>query len=195
MFNKRSFVLGLGVGIIAGAMLLQLFHMGEQSQDRLQEMDELVEQGGLPSGTVAPTDSANPQMIEATPASGPTADSDSAGEEQQTAAPSPSETPAAPAESPIPENTQAQEGQAPDPFVIRIQPGMSLTETAEFLLASGAIDDSGSFIDHMKASGLQVRAGYFLFKQGDMTAEQAAKIVSSKPITAEQAKRYEVKAP
>jgi hypothetical protein len=42
----------------------------------------------------------------------------------------------------------------------------------------------------MKSSGLRVRAGYFLFEKGLSDPEQAAVIVTSKPITAEQAKRY-----
>lgn len=192
MFNKRSFVLGLGIGIIVGAMLLQLFYMGEASQDSLQEIGEQVEQGGLPTATVAPKESAtsvNPeQSKETTPANEPTADSGT-GAEEQTAASSPSGEPAA---TPSPETTQSQGDQNPVPFVVRIEPGMSLTETAEFLQVSGAIVDSEMFINEMKASGLRVRAGYFLFEQGSLTAEQTAAIVSGTPITAEQAKRYEV---
>lgn len=189
MFNKRSFLLGLGIGIIVGAMLLQLFRLGEESQNRLDEIGQQIESGDLPTATVAPTEAAEPSAPEAT-ASDSEASGTTEGEPSQAAdadsAKEPSETPKA-----TPEASAA----SAEPFVVRIEPGMSVTETAELLLKAEAIEDSELFIDEMKSSGLQVRAGYFLFEKAPVDARSAASIVSGKPISAKQAEQYVVKRP
>jgi hypothetical protein len=190
MFNKRSFFLGLGIGIIVGAMLLQLFHLGEDSQNRLEEIGQEMGQGGLPTSSAALSGSASPEKNEISATADPNADSGNDATVQTTQ----SEPSVKPAATPNTEQNGSEEEQEPVPFVVRIEPGMSLTETAELLQSKGAIDDSRAFIDVMKSSGLRVRAGYFLFEKGMVDAEQAAGIVSSKPITADQAKQYGGKA-
>jgi hypothetical protein len=184
MFNKRSFMLGLGLGIIVGAMLLQLFYMGESSQNRLDELGKEIEQGGLPPSSQEPVESGASQ------ASTDSRDQAAAGSEEPVPSPQPEATAATATEAPS-DTPLAEETSEPfEPFVVRIKPGMSLTETAELLLQAGAIKDSQSFIDEMKSSSTPVRAGYFLFDRDELNAKQAAAIVSGKPITAKQAERY-----
>ncbi|MDQ6419228.1 hypothetical protein RB620_07210 [Paenibacillus sp. LHD-117] len=167
MFNKRSFVLGLGIGMIVGAMLLQLFYLGEDSQKQLDQIGQQVEQGGLRSAELTPTSGTEPESTE-----------------QPTAQPSPKVTEPPPTKQPEASAEPAKEDlSASDPFVVRIEPGMSLTETAELLAQAGAISEPNPFIDEMKSSGLRVRAGYFLFAKGPVDAKEAAAIVSGEPIS------------
>ncbi|MHA6484370.1 hypothetical protein ACX1C1_20965 [Paenibacillus sp. strain BS8-2] len=164
MFNKRSFVLGVGVGIIIGAMLLQLFRLGEESQNQLDEIGQQIEQGELPTATIAPTETTVTQQ-------------------------SPTQEPAPTASADVKDET-SQAIQELVPFVVRIEPGTKLSETADILLASGAIEDTAAFINVMKSSGFVVRAGYFLFENGLVEPEEAAAIVSGTPITAEESKQF-----
>ncbi|RJE86781.1 hypothetical protein D3P07_16455 [Paenibacillus sp. 1011MAR3C5] len=161
MFNKRSFVLGLGVGIIAGALLLQLFMLGQNSQNKLNEMEQELRQGGLqeeqPTGEELTPDSSagNENAVSESPEASP----------EGTPEVSPSE--AQGSETPVADVGEEEAGELQEPAqkLIRIEPGFNLTETSELLLASGIIDDAPLFVKQMKAKNKQVRAGYFLIAE------------------------------
>jgi len=184
MFNKRSFVLGLGVGIIAGALLLHLFTLGENSQNRLIEREQEIRQGGLqgePSGSEPSPDTSADTGLgpEASPEASPKGTPEASGLDEAL-----SETPVADAGA-----SETEEALEPLQKLVRIEPGSNLTETSELLLASGIIDDASEFIKQMKARNKQVRAGYFLIQE-KAGVDGAIKGVTGQPISKSEAEAW-----
>jgi len=185
MFNKRSFVLGLGVGIVVGALLLQLFMLGESSQNKLSEREQELRQGELQGQ--------QPSSSEPLPDVSAAADDDG----QQ----SPEETPEQPPEAsaldeeasglPLADAGASETVEIQEPVLklVRIEPGFNLTETSELLLASGIIDDAPEFIKQMKAKNKQARAGYFLIQE-NAGIDGAIKGVTGKPISKSEAEAW-----
>lgn len=176
MLNKRSFFLGLGSGIIIGALLLELFYLGQSSQNKLNEIGQQIEQGG----------EQNSQNAETT---------DGTATSVSDASASPEPTPVSPANTPEP--TKAPE-QTPDQtkqptmgeqHLIRIEPGFNLTQTGNLLVENGILEKATPFIKQMNASKKLVRAGYFLISEG-ISVEQAIKVVTGPPLSQEEAEKY-----
>ncbi|MFF2089039.1 hypothetical protein [Paenibacillus sp. NPDC058174] len=183
MLRNRMFLTGLGIGIIVGALLLQLLQIGEQSQAKLGESlfageEKQYTQQELDTAVAA----AREEKAADKPSSIP------AGTEATTA-PSPSATPVASTEpEKKPESTekpqQTEEPEAPvQELVLQIKGGTNLTETAKLLAENGLIEDKAAFISAMKRS--KFRAGYFLFK-GKPQLKEVISIIKSEPLTKEE---------
>lgn len=179
MFNKRSFLMGTGVGIIIGALLLQLFYLGESSQIRLKDISRDLEEGigaeeeARPSSPALETDPAE-ALSEAAASAQPEA---TAGDMAETRL-----------EQPV-DNTEGLSDQSVG-VVIRIEPGAVLAESAELLARAGVIAEQEALIRQMKASNQVVRAGYFLFPHGMTTTAEAIAIITGKPLTESEAAQY-----
>lgn len=187
MFNKRSFLAGLGFGVMIGALLLQLIHMSESSQKKLNQLSEQMENAESQSGageqeqqdkleeTASVQDSSEsttPPVEEQIPDQAAEADVDAAIEDHTATAQDPLHPEGAPAKGRL----------------LRIEPGFSITRTAEFLEENGIIEDTSAFIAKMKAAKKEVRAGRFEFQLG-MSTEAAIKMVTSQPLTEEEFER------
>ncbi|NIK68858.1 MULTISPECIES: hypothetical protein [unclassified Paenibacillus] len=178
MFKNRSFVAGLGVGIIAGAILLQLMQIGDESQRKLSDgfndgepklytqaqLDEkLAEERAKASQNAMETanpEAEKPEESPAVKAPEPPADSSKNDDKKEAAA-----------EKPAEEVVKRQ---------LRITGGMNLTDTAELLAGQKLISDKAAFIKAMKNK--PVRAGYFIF-EGNPTVTDIIRILTSKPLT------------
>ncbi|MCU6707132.1 hypothetical protein M6D81_00305 [Paenibacillus sp. J5C_2022] len=188
MLDKRSLLIGLGAGIIIGATLFQLFSIGQSNQEQLDRVGiEQPAEEGIPSPE--PQDGNMPS--EASGAA-PSNQDEPADEELPTEKQPANET--ANVENMI-EADKAEEATADsvtaitaDERVIRIEPGFNLTETANLLASSGAIDNAAAFIKEMKKQNKMVRAGYFLFSEGT-GIKDAVKIVTSEPLSPKMAQQ------
>ncbi|WP_424765764.1 hypothetical protein [Paenibacillus sp. sgz302251] len=186
MLKNRMFLIGLGSGIIIGALLFQLMLMGEQSNQNLQNIDKelndkLYTQDEVDAMIEAERDSAkideqlkSDEVTKVQPSPSPSikpasSNTEGAKEKEQaaTAAEKKSET-------------------IPAKHVIRIEEGLNLTNTAKRLAKYNIIDDQAAFIKQMKSTKKLVRAGYFLFPEA-ITVDQAVKIVTSEPLTRSEA--------
>lgn len=184
MLKNRSFLLGLGAGIIFGAVLFQLMLFGVQSRQNLQKIDhekneKLYTQDEVDAMLKAEKDSA--QINEQT----------KGGESEPEALPSPTTAPVVKEQETVkPEATSSEkavkETKTVVQHVLRIESGSGLTATASLLAENQIIQDQTAFIQQMKKSKKLVRAGYFLFNEGSSVAE-AIKIVTSQPLTKSQA--------
>jgi len=180
MLKNRVFLMGLGAGIIIGALLFQLMLSGEQSRQRLSnlgkesdeklytqlEVDALLKanQDSLQLNKDTKTDKG---LQETKPA----ADPDKA--KQQTSE----------AKTDKAALTAAAVKEQPEvKHVIRIKAGSGLTDTAELLASNKIIKDKTAFVSKMKKSKKLVRAGYFLFQE-EITVEEAIRIVTGEPLT------------
>jgi len=184
MLKNRVFLIGLGAGIIIGALLFQLMLSGEQSRQRLSdlgkeseekfytqlEVDALLKaaQDSVQLNQETKTDKDTQEVK-------PTAKADPV--KEQTTGDAKVDK-AAPTDAPAKESPPAK-------HVIKIDAGSGLTKTAELLAANKIIKDKTAFISKMKKSKKLVRAGYFLFQE-EITVDEAIRVVTSQPLTKEE---------
>ncbi|WP_336772248.1 hypothetical protein [Paenibacillus sp. MMO-58] len=180
MFKNRSFIAGLGVGIIAGAILLQLMQIGDESQQKLSNgfndgEPKLYTQAELDEKLAEERDKASQNAVTT----------------EKPAAQKPEESPVVkasepPADSGKNDDKKAEEAAAEKPAAaavkrqVRITGGMNLTDTAELLSEQKLISDKDAFIKAMKNK--PVRAGYFIF-EGNPTVADIIRILTSQPLT------------
>lgn len=172
MFNKRSYLLGLGSGIILGALLLELFYIGQNSHRSLNDIGKHEEQG-------IGQDEATGQNTQKLETSQPTVKAEASPSSHPSSSPN-QQTQKQPASA---DQLAASSNQL---LLIRIEPGFDLTQTAKLLKSNGIIHDSEPFINRMKTSNKLVRAGYFVFSEGTDVME-AITIVTGQPLSKEEA--------
>ncbi|MBH5316612.1 hypothetical protein I6N90_02170 [Paenibacillus sp. GSMTC-2017] len=165
MFNKRSFFLGLGAGIIVGALLLEMVHIGKDSQSNLNDISDKLDES-----------SSIKQPAQVSPAPVPTSSQVVKPTSTATAKPKDDTTSKEPIATPISESTESVKQ------LVHIKAGFKITTTANLLATAEIVDDASEFIRKMKASKKRIRAGYFLCSKG-MTVEEAIEIVTGEPLT------------
>ncbi|SFI52701.1 hypothetical protein SAMN02799624_01210 [Paenibacillus sp. UNC496MF] len=185
--NRRTFLFGLGVGIILGAGLLQLMLIGEKQAEGLNALPETKAE--IKTYSQADLDKAIADERERVRAElQPKTATDNA---EPSAAPGKAaDKPAAGAEDGKAGKPSASAGEdkaaEPARTIVRIPPNASVSETAELLADRGIIADKQAFIDLMRSN--TIRAGYFSF-QGKPTLQQVRGIVTGQPLDPETAKR------
>ncbi|UVI32527.1 endolytic transglycosylase MltG [Paenibacillus spongiae] len=201
--NKRPFLMGLGIGLILGAMLLQLMIAGQQQKDKLTSREQDGQSGTavMPTYTQEELDKRIAEERERV-----TKELQDRNANQDKAAKSPAAD-APPASKPeasqaVPQadksaagsgktgQTAEQGGTKTEPaskrIIVRIEPGSSVTEVAELLADKGIISNKKAFTNLMRTT--KIRAGYFPF-EGNMTVNEVKKIITSKPLSPELAKK------
>ncbi|PWW06425.1 hypothetical protein DFQ01_103328 [Paenibacillus cellulosilyticus] len=200
MFKDRRFLSGLGAGIVAGALLLQLMTMGQQSASlpdseqsdqpmySEQEVQEMIEKAKADAKAEADTNAAAGEQAstEGEQVKTPEAPEAPKQPEDAKAAVQP-EQPSSPVADAAAEE-EAQSTTVEKQVVIRIQPGANLTSTAKILSDNGLITSQSKFISKMKSDKKLVRAGYFAFK-GEPTLDEVITTLTSKPLTESEANR------
>jgi len=192
--DKRSLLLGFGLGIISGALLMQLFIMGEKSSSQLKEIDHTINNVEAP---------AEQPQVEQTPVieEENTLEEDKteeANEEQLGAIPTPGSE-ADQSNKSDDDREYSVDEQFPKTLLLRIYSGTTVTELASVLAEKGIIEDKNSFIDYTrgKSKHNKIRAGYFYVNEAS-TNEDILNIVTSQPISEEKAlqlidsKQYDV---
>lgn len=171
MLRNRSFLIGLGAGIIIGALLFQLMLSGEQSRERLALVGTEAEEKLYTSEEVESMIQAERDLIQKEQEKQPVTDINSVEVTPQAA----EKQKAEPIEE-VPTDTPVIE------HVIRIEVGSGLTKTAKLLADNHIIDDQAEFVRRMKKSAKLVRAGYFLFHENS-TVEEVITVVTGQPLT------------
>ncbi|MGG1633554.1 hypothetical protein MHH56_14570 [Paenibacillus sp. FSL K6-3182] len=179
MLKSRVFLMGLGAGIIIGALLFQLMLSGEQSRQRLSDLGKESDEKLYTQLEVDALLKANQDSLQLNKdntggqETKAAADSDKAKEQTSEA----KTDKAAPTATAVPVQEQSE-----IKHVIRIKAGSSLTNTAVLLASNNIIKDKTAFVSKMKKSKKLVRAGYFLFHE-EITVEEAIRIVTGEPLT------------
>jgi len=185
VFKNRTFLLGLGIGLAAGALLLELMMIGravpEQSEliDRINGEDALYTQTELDE-RIAAAEARIRAELQADDA--PAVDEDRVvavpGKEQSGASSVPGSVygtkgaktePAAKPESVVVDN-----------LPVRIKPGMKLGEVAELLYSKGIIRDKRVFLVLMADESTEITAGYYYF-DGELSPADVKKTLLSPP--------------
>ncbi|WP_341282501.1 hypothetical protein [Paenibacillus sp. FSL H8-0537] len=198
MFKNRLFLTGLGIGIIIGALLLQMMIIGESSQQKLSNRDN----AGTEQGEKIYSQSEVDAILEAQRATSSLQE-----ESEATAAPSPAASPKpTPVESAAPlatataspkqaappaehSSTAADTGEHTIRKMVRIQAGTNLTAASELLAKEQLITDKTAFIRKMKQEKKLVRAGYFLFT-GTPSLAEVITTITTQPMTPEEVKAF-----
>lgn len=214
MIRNRSFLIGLGIGLMAGALLLQLMLVGERQREELNafsnqpeepklytqaEADKLFEDAVRDALEEAETQAGERQPAAAAgdKAEMPAVKSSAPPDAKQSAALDVRKTGTSDRESPgtsdgeEPGRTAAASGTdgsgGKTGTVVRIPPGTSVTETAAILAAKGLIAREEAFVAAMRKAKKVVRAGYFRFPDSP-DLQEIIEIVSSQPLPPEEGK-------
>ncbi|AJY76594.1 hypothetical protein [Paenibacillus beijingensis] len=173
MVKSRNFRAGFGLGMIAGALLLQLMLAGESQQAKLTGF----------AGGENPEDSGQAKTYteQEVAALIEKARREGASEAASSAA---SQEPQAPAKA-------EQSGAAKLKTVIRIPPSSSLTQTAAILQDNGLIGDEAAFVAYIRKQKLSgsIRAGYFLF-EGKPAMEDIRNTITGEPLPEAKGKEW-----
>lgn len=182
MRKHRSWLMGFGIGLIVGAIMLQMITFAEkqnaplpQEQMTPEELSDEAKKAGLLLLTQEQLDARVQEAVAASEqegqgeSSGEEGDSgqpDASGEEQTASeAPDGSETNAAPSATSNSESEEAPPAaEATEQLSLYISYGMSLTEVGQELLKLGVIDDVKVFIEETRPVATKMKVGTAVFK-------------------------------
>ncbi|ASS65689.1 MULTISPECIES: hypothetical protein [unclassified Paenibacillus] len=214
MRGKRSFWIGLGVGMMAGALLLQLMNAGQaqsatwagvesgtsdpgggESAVYTQEEADLLVQAAVDKALREQEAESGPEG--ASPESGhqpsPSPLNTGSGADGAPSSPSPSPAPAA-KPSPAKQDSSSKKAENSSAngktIIVRIPPNSNLTSVGKLLESSGVVEQGEDFVAYMQKGGSPgtVRAGYFSFK-GSQDLAAVKKIVTGQPMDPDEAKK------
>ncbi|WP_334072957.1 MULTISPECIES: hypothetical protein [Paenibacillus] len=202
MIRNRQFMLGLGAGLIAGALLLQLMMIG-QGTGKLQTRAQIEQAAALLNLKVVAADrellteeewkekqeGAGGQ--EANPAKEPKAPNvpgtpKPPGKPETSKTPDTSKVPAAsktPVEAATPKTEAPVKPQSPQKTTVtyKISSGSTLSGVAEGLEKAGVIPDKSAFLKEAKSKKIntKIRTGTFTFEPGEDITSIISKITSA----------------
>ncbi|GGD68141.1 hypothetical protein [Paenibacillus nasutitermitis] len=197
--DKRPFLFGLGVGIMIGAVLLQLMLVGEKQADGLQnyeqqnddeklysqsELDQLLDsERAKHKAELDKQASAAQEDKQTIPDPAQKSDTGESVKPENGAGKQPETKPGSvkPNSDKPAESSQEEEAKR---IIVRIPPNTNLTDTAQLLAENNIIADKKAFIDLMR--NVKVRAGYFRFT-GTPSVKQVKKIITGEPIPPKEA--------
>lgn len=206
MIKNRSFMIGLGSGLLAGALLLQLMNAGAEAQvlsqspevskptkEQLQEQAEAMGLKLVDAEDSRMTEEEwKQQMIEkSAKAQGSAAKTPDAGKKAE--APKMPETPADPVSKTSGTDPAAKKEsgdgankpKTPDvPLIsVKITSGSNLTDVADKLEKSGVISDAAAFVEKGRGQKMstKIRSGTYEFAKGEDFSSIIAKITTKPP--------------
>lgn len=179
--DKRSLLLGLGIGMVMGAILMQLFLIGEQTSNDLQNKDETI--NGIQSPIFSSPESENSEINNTENSVQDEATNSKDEESEPEASPTPISDNQLNSDT---ENREySEEEKFPNTLLLRVYSGATVSETAEVLFNNNIIDDKDSFVTYVRSKA-KLRAGYFFINR-HLTNDQALKILSGSPLSDEEA--------
>lgn len=198
MIRNRSFMLGLGAGLIAGALLLQLMLLGQGSFSKLQTREEVERAAALLDLKVVGQHEELMTEEEWKAQEQPDLEVEPDGTTPSVAAPDSPESPAAPS-SPSADgeqdgtNGETSSGQSGSGLTenlsaqgayieYKISGGTTLSGVADGLLRAGVISDKDEFLKQANAQKINytVRAGTYQFVAGEDYASIIKKLSPSR---------------
>lgn len=188
MMKNRQFMLGLGCGLIAGALLLQLMLIGQGSNNDLHSKERIERAAVLAGLKVVEADQELLTEEEWMERSGLASDSAGNEDENGDVTPADPKQPDAPASPEAPDAPEAGEGSTssdakaggtnepaspnpPQPATVeyKIVAGTTLEGVAQGLEQAGVIEDQDAFLKTAinKKINRKVRAGTYTFQVGE----------------------------
>ncbi|WP_239616989.1 hypothetical protein [Cohnella mopanensis] len=174
MRKYRSWLMGLGIGIIVGASMLQLILLANDQMDKVvkpltrEELNDQAKQAGLVLLTKAQLDEQLNDAVAAAKEKSETEDNKGEGDGSEPALTTPEEnngeqSPSSSSEAKETEQTEASEPATPKEYTLYVSYGMTLTEVANSLLGLGIIEDTEDFINHARPIAKKMNVGNAVF--------------------------------
>jgi hypothetical protein len=166
MRKHKKWWMGLGIGVILGATLLQLIHFAETQSQALMvaETEKIYSQKELDEKLAKAVEGARQEPLPSGSANGPGASLKPKPE------PTPSESPSAlPSESPS--EPPAPSGQGDRVVAFYVNSGMDLKTVARSLRKLGVIEDANDFMEEARSISRKIEVGTSSFK-GKPTFEE-----------------------
>ncbi|MEC0373049.1 endolytic transglycosylase MltG [Paenibacillus chibensis] len=203
MIKNRSFMIGLGSGLLVGALLLQLMNVGTAAQvlsdapadkltkEQLQEQAEAMDMELVDAGDKRMTEEEwKQQMVDkSSKAQGSEVKSPKAAD--KTDAPKAPDQPAQPeskTEDSTPKTEEPAAGKSPktpkSPSIkVKIASGSNLTDVASKLKQSGIISDTAAFVEkgRSKKMSTKIQSGTYEFAPGEDFNSIISKITTKPP--------------
>ncbi|GIO29972.1 MULTISPECIES: endolytic transglycosylase MltG [Paenibacillus] len=204
MIKNRSFMIGLGSGLLAGALLLQLMNAGAEQQvssrppeavkltkDQLQEQAEALGLQIIDADDDRMTEEEWKQRMidKSAKPQGSGVKAPAAG--QKAEAPKTPEKPAVPDSKAAGQTAGKETGsgvnkpKAPEapPITVKIASGSNLTDVADKLKKSGVISDAAAFVEKGRGQKMstKIRSGTYEFAPGEDFTSIIAKITTKPP--------------
>lgn len=163
MRKYRSWLMGLGIGLIVGASMLQLILAAKEQAGSINTKEQLEEQASRAGYTVYP---ANVKMYTEEELQAKLDEAVKARQEAEATSPSPSPS----TESKEPESTEsasespsATAEEEPKATTLYVRPGMTLTEVAKKLEELGVVEDGDDFLDKCWSIAKDLEVGTAVF--------------------------------
>lgn len=177
MIRNRQFMFGLGIGLIAGALLLQFMMIGQMQTGKLKTKEQVEQAAAALQLKVVPAD----QQLLTEDEWRAKAEEEGSGQttEGNPNTPDTPVTPESPQNTEEPDPGSVPESSAPsnpdqpvnEPVSVKykIVAGSTLTGVAEGLLQAGVINDKDAFLKRAKDKKInyKVRTGTFTFEIGE----------------------------
>ncbi|MFC4307393.1 hypothetical protein [Cohnella boryungensis] len=192
MRKYRSWLMGLGIGMVVGASMLQVI-LFAQDQERAvaiepfstEQLSAEAKRSGL---LLLSEDELNARIEEAVAQNRPQqGEEDGQNGESESAQPDPAPSPASGTDSP-PESTDRQEpeaspaAEAPEPKTVQlyVKYRMTLTEVGDELEKLGLVEDSKDFVNRAKSISKKLKVGMAVFPDNATYQEIMDELVRKK---------------
>lgn len=193
MRKNRNWLMGLGIGIILGASMLQLINAAKDQSDNIPPTREELQQQAEKAGfAVYPADEKlyneeelQKKLDEAAKAEPEAQPSDDAGR-QEDASPSPSaeSSPRPSDEAPASDSVgePANDGSKDaEPVTLYVRPTMNLQQVAEELEKLGIVEDAEAFVEKAKPISKRLDPGTATFTPGMTDEDIMSELTRRKP--------------
>lgn len=194
MIRNRNFMIGLGIGLIAGALLLQLMLIGQGGSSNLRTKEEVERAAALLNLKVVEQNAVLLTEEEWRAQNEQNSDSEPGEDASSVQSPESPSSPVSPASPTVPDSKSEEETDADDSgngsalnpgtsyIEYKISQGTTLSGVAEGLLQAGIISDKAAFLQQANAKEINytVRAGAYQFETGEDYASIIKKLSPSK---------------
>ncbi len=190
MRKNRSWLMGLGIGIVLGASMLQLILAAKDQQEKVPPTREQLQQEAEKAGYVVyPADEKLYTEAELQAKLDALAGSKAAAEatpSQDVASAAPGTEEEAPPADDAKPNADAAASASPgepdaEPVKLYVRPAMTLEEAAQELEKLGVISDAKAFIEKARPIAKKMRVGNALFTPGMTVEDMMSELTRKKP--------------
>lgn len=175
MLKDRSFVLGLGVGLIAGVLMLQLMLAADVQQERTEQIEaQITSSDTLNDGAAQAEHEEQAKLLQETQA-----ELEALKQEKERLLKEQDEKVKTALAEQL-EQARQEQAEAPAVRAVNVKRGMNMSAIAELLQDAALIEDASVFLKETQLDRNRIRNGKYYFS-GAPDAQQIQKILLADP--------------